>query len=137
MKSMRRVSSATGLGADCSRVATCQRGGQWATSTVSLPTTHQATHGEVHPSHLLVVGPDQAEHKAAVHQGQQVAEEEGQADVEALGLLHVLGTQGRSATLTHPARCIPTQGLALTKATSDSGSHITVPESPSQSRGSS
>lgn len=75
------------------------------------------------PSHLLVVGPDQAEHEAAVRQGQQVAEEEGQAAVEALGLLRVLGTQGWSAARSPP-------GLALTTAASgsDSGSHVAVPE---------
>lgn len=43
------------------------------------------------------MGPNQAEDKATVCQGQQVAEEEGQAGIEALGQLRVLGTQGLSA----------------------------------------
>lgn len=70
--------------------------------------------------YLLVESPDQAEDEAAVHQGQQVAEEEGQAGVEALGQLRVLGAQGLSAHahLPHQAS-VPALGLALAKATSD------------------
>ena len=48
-------------------------------------------------AYLLVVSPDQAEDEATVHQGQQIAEEEGQAGVEALGQLRILGAQGLSA----------------------------------------
>ena len=43
------------------------------------PTFLQVRHARHAHSYLLVVSPDQAEDKAAVHQGQQVAEEEGQA----------------------------------------------------------
>lgn len=56
------------------------------------------------------MGPDQAEHKASVHQGEQVTEEEGQAGVEALGQFRVLGTQGLLATLTHPNELRSPQG---------------------------
>lgn len=102
-------------------------GGQQATVIVSLPATPNTPpcHPQMHCSHsahpyLLVVGPDQAEDEAAVHQGQQVTEEEGQAGIEALGQLRVLGTQGLSAhTHTPHQTSVPTQGLALVKATSD------------------
>lgn len=72
-----------------------------------------------HP-YLLVVGPDQAEDEAAVHQGQQIAEEEGQAGVQALGQLCVLGAQGRSAHahLSHGAS-VSTLGLAPPRVTHD------------------
>lgn len=103
MKSIRRVSSTAGLGADWSREATC-RGGSQRTFTVSLPATpttplyHLQVRLSCHAhSYLLVVSPNQAEDKATVCQGQQVAEEEGQAGIEALGQLRVLGTQGLSA----------------------------------------
>lgn len=43
------------------------------------------------------MGPDQTKDEATVCQGQQVAEEEGQAGIEVLGQLHILGTQGLSA----------------------------------------
>lgn len=127
MKSILRVSSTAGLGADCSRVATCGGGGQQATIIVSLPATPNTPpcHPQVrcsrnaHP-YLLVVGPDQAEDEATVHQGQQVAEEEGQAGIEALSQLRILGTQGLSAhNHTSDQTSVPTQGLALVKATSD------------------
>ena len=102
MKSMRRVSSNAGLGADCSRVATCGVGG--SVGYVARPATPTALpcHLRVRCScrarpYLLVVGSDQAEDEASVRQGQQIAEEEGQAGVEALGQLRVLGAQGLSA----------------------------------------
>lgn len=100
---MRRVSSNAGLGADCSRVATCGGEGQRATFMFlcpSHPPPRQSLQGcrsqHAHP-YLLVVGPDQAEDEAAVHQGQQIAEEEGQAGVQALGQLCILGAKGLSA----------------------------------------
>lgn len=72
-----------------------------------------------HP-YLLVVSPDQAEDEAAVHQGQKITEEEGQAGVEALGQLRILWTQGLSAHIHCPHQAsVPALGLALTKATSD------------------
>lgn len=80
---MRRVSSNVGLGADCSRVATCGEGvsGRHSHGSAHHP-QHHAQSLQVHFSHctcpyLLVVDPDQVEDKAAVHQGQQIAEEEG------------------------------------------------------------
>lgn len=102
---MRRVSSNAGLGADCSRVATCGGGVSGRPSRGSAHHAHHpATSLQMCRSHrahpyLLVVGPDQAEDEAAVHQGQQVAEEEGQAGVQALGQLCILGAQGRSARI--------------------------------------
>lgn len=68
--------------------------------------------------YLLVVGSDQAEDEASVRQGQQIAEEEGQAGVEALGQLRILGAQGLSARahVSHRAS-VSTLGLALTTAT--------------------
>lgn len=118
MKSMRRVSRAPGLGADCSRVATCGGRGS-AGNTFRFP-AHHTHHPPPHPRvgapfplcppYLLVVGPGQAEHKAAVHQGQQVAEEEGQAGIQALGQLRILRTQGPSAHALAPRASVPTQG---------------------------
>lgn len=64
--------------------------------------------GRLQPrGHLLVVGPDQAEDKAAVRQGQQITQEEGQAGVEALGQLRVLGAEGLSAHPTRPITHMP------------------------------
>lgn len=84
------------------------------------PTFLQVRRARHAHSYLLVVSPDQAEDEAAVHQGQQVAEEEGQAGVEALGQLHVLGAQGLSAYAHSPhGASVPALGLALAKATSD------------------
>lgn len=127
MKSMRSVSSNPGLGADCSRADTCG-GGESAGDRHWLhplrpprpPASLVLCHAyHAHP-YLLVVGPDQAEDEAAIHQGQQIAEEEGQAGVQALGQLCVLGAQGWSAHahLSHPAS-VSTLGLALPRATSD------------------
>lgn len=53
------------------------------------------------------MGPDQAEDKAAVRQGQQITQEEGQAGVEALGQLRVLGAEGLSAHPTRPITHMP------------------------------
>lgn len=86
-----------------------------------VPTTSlQVCHSHHAHPYLLVVSPDQAEDKAAVHQGQQITEEEGQAGVEVLGQLHVLGEQGLSGHAHPPHQAsIPALGLALAKATSD------------------
>lgn len=91
--------------------------------------THQAYHPPWHPQgrrschahpYLLVVGPDQAEDEAAVRQRQQVTEEEGQAGVEALGQLCVLGTPGPSAHARTPRQAsVPALGLALASVPRD------------------
>ena len=65
--------------------------------TASPPKFLQVRRAHHAHAYLLVVSPDQAEDKATVHQGQQIAEEEGQAGVEALGQLRILGAQGLSA----------------------------------------
>ena len=45
--------------------------------------------------HLFVVGADEVEHKAPVHQRQQVVQEEGQTAVESLHKLHILTSTHR------------------------------------------
>lgn len=95
MKSMRRVSSAVGLGVDCSRVATCRGGAVTGDANIALhimPCVLRHITGHADP-YLLVVSAHQVEDEAAICQGQEVTEEEGQAGVEALGQLCILGTQ--------------------------------------------
>lgn len=104
VKSIRRVSSAVGLGADSSRVATCKKRDTGVRSPFSchrlpphpppwVPRCHlPPSMSSIMHTYLLVVSSYQAEDVTSICYGQEVTEEEGQASVEAFSQLHVLGT---------------------------------------------
>jgi len=59
---------------------------------------YEKANGEGSRSHLFVVGADEVEHKAPVHEGQQVIQEEGQTAIQPLHKLHILRDGGERAT---------------------------------------